>query len=123
MISEHSCDLSKYFDHLDDTILVKSHRNTLKSKSGIYSMINKVNGKQYIGRATDLYLRLLEYIAGKKSNSALETAIGKYGLNNFSFVVVEYVANDNMVENTLRILNYWWLITSKSILLVWVFMT
>ena len=103
MINQHCCDLSEYFDFLDNTTFVRSYPNTIKSKSGIYSMINKVNGIQYIASATDLYIRLLEHIAGKKSNSALQTAIGKYGLNNFSFVVVEYVANDNKSLNNKKI--------------------
>jgi predicted GIY-YIG superfamily endonuclease len=47
------------------------------------------NGKQYIGSAKDLYLRLNEHLscgARKKSNSALQSAIFKYSLNTLAFV-------------------------------------
>lgn len=33
---------------------------------GIYSFLNKVNGKQYIASAKDLYLRLNEHISNRK---------------------------------------------------------
>jgi predicted GIY-YIG superfamily endonuclease len=38
-----------------------------------------VNKKQYIGSAKDLYQRLLEHIAGNKSNKALQRGVKKYG--------------------------------------------
>ena len=55
----------KIFDSLDNIDKVKSYRNLLKNKSGIYSLVNEINKKQYIGSAKDLYLRLLEHIVGK----------------------------------------------------------
>lgn len=81
----------KVFNCLDNTKIVKSYRDLLKDKSGIYSLYNEINGKQYIGSAKDLYLRLLEHIIGKKSNRSLQNALKKYGLNNFTFQVLEYV--------------------------------
>lgn len=83
------------FSQLDDATIITSYRGILKNKSGIYSIINEINGNQYVGSAKDLYLRLLEHIAGKKSNSALQNAIIKYGLNNFTFYVLEYVSGEN----------------------------
>jgi group I intron endonuclease len=53
----------------------------LKNKGGIYCFINTIDNKQYIGSAKDLYLRLLEHLACKKSNVALQRAIEKYGLS------------------------------------------
>lgn len=62
----------------------------LKGKGGIYSFINTINNKQYIGSAKDLYIRLNEYLNSKKSNINLQRAILKYGLNKFNWVVYEY---------------------------------
>lgn len=42
---------------------VVSKRNLLVNKAGIYSFLNNTNGKQYIGSAKDLYLRLNERLA------------------------------------------------------------
>ena len=51
---------------------------------------NRVNNKRYIGSAKDLYLRLIEHLAGKKSNIALQNAILKHGLDKFDFCVYEF---------------------------------
>lgn len=62
----------------------------MNNKGGIYSFINFVNGKQYIGSAKDLYIRLFEHLDNKKSNIALKNAIVKYGLAKFNFCSYEY---------------------------------
>lgn len=87
-------------DRLNDLTVVKSYRDTLKNESGIYSIVNKVNGNQCIGSAKNLYIRLLEHITGKKLNNALQAAIEKYNLSNFTFYVLEYVSYENkLVSN------------------------
>ena len=73
--------------NLQDKDNVLSNRNILLNKGGIYSFINNINGKQYIGSAKDLYLRLNEHLSKRKSNSALQAAILKYGLENFDFCI------------------------------------
>jgi len=82
------------FHNLDNNSLVLSYRKTLKNKSGVYCIINTINGKLYVGSAKDLYLRLAEHISNKKSNIALQKAILKYGLKNFNFAVLEYFVYD-----------------------------
>jgi hypothetical protein len=89
------------FNSLDNTEIVKSYRNLLKNKSGIYSLVNQINGKQYIDSAKDLYLRLLEHIVGKKSNKSLLIAIKKYGLSNFTFHILEYILNKPIINKEL----------------------
>lgn len=66
---------------------IASKRSILFNKAGIYSFVNNVNGKQYIGSAKNLYLRLNEYLSNRKFNRALQSANLKYGLENFSFCV------------------------------------
>jgi len=41
---------------------VKSFINELVNKGGVYSFMNTINGRQYIGSAKDLYLRLNEHL-------------------------------------------------------------
>lgn len=89
------------FHSLDNKNIVKSYRNLLKNRSGIYSLVNKINGKLYIGSAKDLYLRLFEHIIGKKSNKSLQIAIRKYGLNNFYFQILEYLLNKPVINKEL----------------------
>lgn len=76
---------------------IKSYRDILKNKGGIYSFKNTVNGKQYIGSAKDFYLRFIEHIENKKSNSALQAAFIKYGLEKFNFVIYEYFTFESKI--------------------------
>lgn len=78
------------FKVLNNKDVVTSYKEMLKNKGGIYSFINTVNNKQYIGSAKDLYIRLCEHLDNKKSNIALQNAITKYGLDKFNFCVYEY---------------------------------
>jgi len=62
----------RVFNNLDNNEIVISYAKLLRNKSGIYCFVNTINNKRYIGSAKDLYLRLIEHLAGKKSNSALQ---------------------------------------------------
>lgn len=59
-------------NNLNNKVSIKSNRNLLKDKGGIYSFIKATpeNGNQYIGSAKDFYLRLSEHLENKKSNIA-----------------------------------------------------
>lgn len=91
--------------NLQDKDNVLSNRNILLNKGGIYSFMNNINGKQYIGSAKDLYLRLNEYLSKRKSNSALQAAILKYGLDNFYFCIYEYFSYENK-STSFKLLTY-----------------
>lgn len=82
---------------LNNKDTIKSYRGILKNKGGIYSFKNTVNGKQYIGSAKDFYLRFIEHIDNKKSNSALQAAFIKYGLEKFNFVIYEYFTFESKI--------------------------
>lgn len=91
--------LSK-FDTLNDIDKVKSYTE-LKGKFGIYSFINLIDGKQYIGSYSNLYVRLLQHIKGgallppppEKTNIRLKNAMKKHGRKNFIFVIYAYSPN------------------------------
>lgn len=72
----------------------------MHDKGGIYSFTNKINGKQYIGSAKNLYLRLNEHLSNRKSNPALQLAILKYGLENFTFCIFEYFTYENKLTSS-----------------------
>ena len=84
----------KVLDKLHNKETVASYRIILKNKGGIYSFINTINNKQYIGSAKDFYLRLNEHISNRKSNSALQSALKKHGLDKFNFCIYEYFSYD-----------------------------
>ncbi len=73
-----------------------------KSKSGIYKITNIVNNKIYIGSATNInsrwsshrrYLKL-----GKHHNIHLQRSYIKYGLENFTFEIIEECLVELLIE-------------------------
>jgi len=77
-------------------------------KSGIYIWINKLNGKRYIGSASDLGNKKLgriyryfrpSYLTNKNlGSSKIRRAILKYGYDNFMIGILEYCAIDKLIE-------------------------
>jgi len=63
----------------------------LCDKAGIYTWVNKVNGKAYVGSSVNLSKRITHYFSpGYLSNNAshvIAKAIRKYGLINFELVI------------------------------------
>lgn len=84
---------------------INLHKDILKNKAGVYSFINTIDNKQYIGSAKDLYLRLNEHINGKKSNIRLQNAFKKHGLDKFQFRIFEYFTFDNFVINNYTLID------------------
>ena len=80
---------------LEDKDYILSKRELLINKGGLYRFTIKTNGKQYIWCEWDLYLRLNEHLSKRKSNSALQFAILKHDLENFSFYIYEYFTSEN----------------------------
>lgn len=86
-------------NNLNDKNLIKSYQKILKNKGGVYSFINTINDKKYIGSAKDFYKRLFEHLENKKSNIALQKAFEKYGLDKFNFCIYEYFTYQSKVVN------------------------
>ena len=67
-----------------------------KGKSGVYRWIYNVKDKTYIGSSANLTIRFNVYFnknrlaKGSGSRMAINKAILKYGLNNFSLEIIEY---------------------------------
>lgn len=74
-----------------------------KTNYGIYKIVNKDNGKYYVGRTLNLNKRWYQHknllIKNKHFNRYLQFAWNKYGENNFEFVIVEYVNNKEDLIN------------------------
>lgn len=58
---------------------------------GIYRIVNKVNGKSYIGQSKDIYRRFFEHKTKcKQNNQSIGRAIKKYGKENFELEILEH---------------------------------
>ena len=69
------------------------NRKTLKTP-GVYSLINILNGKSYIGSSASLYERLKDYYQpayiASQPKRHINRAILKYGIESFLVVILEY---------------------------------
>lgn len=67
-----------------------------KKITGIYKITNITNNKSYIGSSIDCYRRLeFEHKKGIASNKYLQSSIKKYGLDKFTFEVIECILGDS----------------------------
>lgn len=85
----------------------KELNQSLKNKSGVYQLVNLINGKSYVGSSVNLYIRLKQYSNPnflaktiKNSNSAISLAILKYGFTNFGLRVLELTPLDSLNSKT-----------------------
>lgn len=72
-----------------------------QKKSGIYKIINKVNGKYYVGSSKDIEHRWQEHKnelnKNKHYNDYLQSAWNKYGERSFEFTIVEFTENRDLL--------------------------
>lgn len=76
-------------------------------KSGIYQILNKINGKSYIGSAVDINNRWALHRSHFKNNQNsqyLQNAWNKYGEDAWQWNILEYVCN---LELLIEIEQYW----------------
>jgi group I intron endonuclease len=65
----------------------------LKPFSGVYLIVNLINGNCYVGSAITgrLHRRLHSHLFGLSGNKHLANAVKKYGLDNFAFILLETI--------------------------------
>lgn len=79
---------------------------------GIYKIENLINGKIYIGQSVDIQYRFSNHKSesfNPKSNAydtAIHRAIRKYGVNNFSFEIVEECKQEQLSEREIYWIDY-----------------
>lgn len=83
----------------------ESRINILKQqrdKSGVYCLINKVNGHAYVGSSMNLASRMRNYLnkaflkSKQNANMPITKALLKYDHSNFSLLILEYVELVNL---------------------------
>lgn len=73
---------------------------------GIYCIENTINQKKYIGQSIDIYRRWQQHKLGK-TKCAISYAIVKYGIEKFSFTIVELCDRDLLNEREIYWINYY----------------
>src|SRR4051812_36442419 len=64
-------------------------KKALYGLSGIYGVVHIPTGTSYIGSSFDLGGRIMDHIQNNSSNLHLQSAMDKYGLSHFAFVILE----------------------------------
>lgn len=80
----------------------------------IYGIINLITGHQYVGSAKNFYKRKRSHLTRLRANihhsPYLQNSWNKYGEQNFKFILLEKIVEDNM----LLIREQWWINNSHS---------
>lgn len=69
---------------LADYLLHKEYKNL----SGVYIIKNKINNKVYIGQSVSIYERIKNHVTSPNLKSAIDLAIKKYGVENFTWEII-----------------------------------
>lgn len=82
---------------------------SVKMLSGIYKIINKSNGKFYIGSSNNIQLRWnihkSELRRNTHHNNYLQHAWNKYGEDNFIFEIIEIIPKGKLIESEQKYLD------------------
>ena len=94
------CDIIGNTSEKKENLLLKD--TTDEKVSGIYKIINKINGKYYVGSTKDFHRRWndhkTELNKNRHNNNYLQKSYNKHGIYNFNFVIVEKVSTKKLVE-------------------------
>lgn len=93
-------------DIMNETKIVneqESLNTTTQIKSGIYKIVNKIDGKYYVGSTKNFhkrwkYYHLRDLRLNKHKNDKLQNAWNKYGEESFEFVPFEYIQYSDKTE-------------------------
>lgn len=120
-IKKDRLDINEYIDNYNDfsyggKLIIK---NKYAEIPCIYLWKNNLNGKCYVGRSINLYRRVTEYLSvtyiNKNSTSmAIVAAIKKYGIENFTLVILEKFNKKISIKNLAEKENYWYQVIGPS---------
>ena len=81
--------------------------NDTRGLSGIYMIVNKVTGDYYIGSAATnrFNSRFCNHVIYFRGSKVVKSAVKKYGLENFAFIVLELYPNIVTKENNKELLD------------------
>lgn len=96
-----------YWDNLNNSDIRLNILKSLKNKSGIYIIINKITRNCYVGSAITnrLYTRFSNHLINFHGSKLVKKSVNKYGLNNFIFGILEYYPHEVNKYNNIELLS------------------
>jgi len=85
--------IEKTYVNLHEQAAMDLIKKDLRGQSGIYAFKHNSSNKMYIGSSNNLAKRFQEHLQGRSSNIHLQRGFNKYGLENFTFIVLEFCPN------------------------------
>lgn len=72
-----------------------------RHKAGVYMILNKINNKKYIGSASTnkINVKIRNHMIHQTGSKLVSVAVAKYGIENFSFYILEYFPGFVKKEN------------------------
>lgn len=92
--------------------VIEKCNKIIYKRSGIYSIVNKINGYRYIGQSKNVTIRLSQHKTLLRNNhhiyrngdlSLLQKAWNKYGEDSFKFTIIEFCDPDKLNDREM----YW----------------
>lgn len=95
------------FENLDSENIRKQILNETKDLSGIYMIVNKITKDYYIGSAATnrFYARFSNHLIYFRGSKIVKSAVKKYKLNNFAFIILELYPDIVTKENNKELLD------------------
>ena len=95
------------FENLDSENIRTKILNDTKGLSGIYMIVNKITKDYYIGSASTnrFYSRFSNHLIYFRGSKIVKSAVKKYDLKNFAFIILELYPNVVTKENNKELLD------------------
>jgi len=95
------------FENLDLENIRKQIQNETKGLSGIYMIVNKITKDYYIGSAATnrFYPRFSNHLIYFRGSKIVKSAVKKYGLSNFAFIILDLYPNIVTKQNNKELLD------------------
>jgi group I intron endonuclease len=96
-----------YYEDLSLQIIKDKIKEDTKNLSGIYLILNKITLDYYIGSAAtdNFYTRFYRHLINLTGSKIVKLAVRKYGLENFSFIIIELFPEKVNKENNKKLLD------------------
>ncbi len=95
------------YEDLKDQNIKEKIKDQTKGLSGIYLILNKKTLDFYVGSGSTgkIYTRFYRHLINLTGSKIVKLAVNKYGLDNFSFIILETFTEKTTVENNKNLLD------------------